>query len=46
MYKDTSENSNNTINSELRLFDRDGEILITYIAVVTGGQGTKVPLVV
>ena len=39
-------NYNNTINSGLRWVDRHGEILITYVAVVTGGQGTKVSFVV
>ena len=39
-------NDNNTINSGLQLVDRHGEILITYIAVVTGGRGTKVSFVV
>ena len=39
-------NDNNTINSGLQLVDRHGEVLITYIAVVTGGRGTKVSFVV
>ena len=39
-------NDNNTINSGLQCVDRPGEILITYIAVVTGGRGTKVSFVV
>ena len=41
-----NKNYNNTINSGLRWVDRHGEIFITYIAVVTGGRGTKVSFVV
>ena len=39
-------NDNNTINRRLWWVDRHGEILITYIAVVIGGRGTKVSFVV
>ena len=46
MYKDNRKKGNNTINSGLQRVDRHGDKLNTYIAVVTGGQGTKVSFVV
>ena len=46
LYEDTRKIGNNTINSGLRLVDRHGDKLNTYIAVLTGGQGTKVPFIV
>ena len=46
MYDDKRKKGNKTITSGLQWVDCHGDRLKTYIAVVTGGQGTKVSFVV